>query len=331
MSNLETAPDETRCGGTIASGAVHEVLVGRDVPITKTTMVNRTLPHRDRRMIGAWCFVDHFGPEAIFNMPGMRVPPHPHIGLQTVTWLLEGSVEHRDSLGSVQTIEPGQLNLMTAGHGISHSEASPPERPPLLHGVQLWVALPDAERAIEPHFEHLADLPQQVQDGVTVTALLGELAGLRSPARVHTPIMGAQIEVRAGACTTLPLEPEFEHGCVVVEGAATIDGVSLAPGALLYLGSDRRELALASARGARVMILGGTPFAEEIIMWWNFVARTHDEIVQARNAWMSPERFQPADRTALHDRYGEVVGFDGGPLPAPDLPNLRLRPRPRVS
>ena len=157
--------------------------------------------------------------------------------------------------------------------------------------------------------------------------LLGEVAGHRSPARVHTPIMGARDHVRAGASTTLPLEPAFEHGALVVEGAVTSTASRWQPGALLYLGSDRRELALSRLHGGRVMILGGEPFAEEIIMWWNFVARTHDEIVQARNDWMSAARFDPHGGPAPDDRYGEVVGFDGGPLPAPDLPNLRLRPR----
>ena len=159
-------------------------------------MVNRTLPHRDRRMIGAWCFVDHFGPDAVITMPGMRVPPHPHTGLQTVTWLIEGAVEHRDSLGSVQTIEPGQLNLMTAGRGISHSEESPVDRPPSLHGVQLWVALPDGDRWMEPRFEHHAALPTFAEHGTSLTVLVGELAGERSPAVVHTPIVGAELSWR---------------------------------------------------------------------------------------------------------------------------------------
>ena len=330
MSNLEPAPAETLCGGAVATHATHQLLVGREVPITKTSMVNRTLPHRDRRMIGAWCFVDHFGPEAVITMPGMRVPPHPHIGLQTVTWLVDGSVEHRDSLGSVQAIQPGQLNLMTAGHGISHSEESPPDRPPLLHGVQLWVALPDADRATEPRFEHLVDLPRATDDGVTTTVLVGAVAGRPSAARMHTPIMGAEVTLVPGSSTRLPLEPEFEHGALVVEGEVAVDGESLRPGALLYLGSDRRDLALSSAGGGRVMILGGEPFAEEIIMWWNFVARTHDEIVQARADWMSAARFDPAYGSGSLDRYGAVVGFDGGPLPAPELPNLRLRARPRA-
>jgi redox-sensitive bicupin YhaK (pirin superfamily) len=229
----------------------------------------------------------------------------------------------------VQTIEPGQLNLMTAGHGISHSEESPPARPPLLHGVQLWVALPDADRATAPRFEHLAELPSIVDGGVTTTVLLGAVAGQRSPARVHTPIMGAEVTLPAGTSTALPLEPRFEHGALVVEGAVEVDGEQLAPGALLYLGSDRNELALQSAPGGRVMILGGEPFAEEIIMWWNFVGRTHDEIAQARADWMSSSRFEDGSSAAQPDRYGTVVGFVGGPLPAPELPNLRLRPRPR--
>ncbi len=328
MSNLERAPTETACGGVATTPATHQFLVGRDVPITKTSMVNRTLPHRDRRMIGAWCFVDHFGPDAVITMPGMRVPPHPHIGLQTVTWLVDGVIEHRDSLGSVQTIEPGQLNLMTAGHGISHSEESPPARPPLLHGVQLWVALPADDLGTAPRFEHLADLPRVVDAGVTTTILIGEVGGHRSPARVHSPIMGAEARLEPGASTSLPLQASFEHGALAVEGEVVVDGEHLQPGALLYLGSEREDLILSSSQGGRVMILGGEPFEEEIIMWWNFVGRTHDEIVQARDEWMSSARFGAAPGP-LHDRYGHVDGFDGDPLPAPELPAVRLRPRSR--
>src|SRR5690349_18995739 len=134
MSNLEPQPAQMECGGTdaVAAKPVADLIPGREVPLGRYTTVQRFLPHRTRRMVGAWCFVDRFGPDSVIALPGMRVPPHPHTGLQTVSWLLAGEILHRDSLGNVQPIVPGQLNLMTAGAGIAHSEESPARRPPTL-------------------------------------------------------------------------------------------------------------------------------------------------------------------------------------------------------
>lgn len=323
MSNREPNPSETLAGAQASCGPVHQMVEGRDVPITKTSLVNRTLPHRDRRMIGAWCFADVYGPEAVINMPGMRVPPHPHIGLQTVSWLLDGAIEHRDSLGSVQLIRPGELNLMTAGRGISHSEQSPRERPPQLHGAQLWIALPEGARRVEPRFEHVADLPRVTFDGIRATVLVGSLGDATqiatSSAQVHTPLVGADLEVTGAG--VVPLEPSFEHGVVVTSGEAEVDGESLTPGRLLFLGCGRSDLAVSSS-GARALLLGGEPFDEQVVMWWNFVARTHDEIDQARSQWMAG--------LGGGSVFGQVHGFDGAPLPAPALPTARLRPRGRA-
>ncbi|MGE5291516.1 MAG: pirin family protein [Micromonosporaceae bacterium] len=280
-------------------------------------IVTRTLPHRDRRMIGAWCFADHYGPEDIAAAPGMRVPPHPHTGLQTVSWLAEGEVLHRDSLGNLQTIRPGQLNLMTAGQAISHSEESPRDHSPVLHGVQLWVALPDEHRHTDPHFEHHAELPVLTSDGIGATVLMGELGGLESPARVYSPIVGAEISIGGGRTGRLPLRPDFEYAALVLSGAAEVDGLPLAPGPLVYLGCGRSSLAMGADRPARVLLLGGEPFDEQIVMWWNLVGRSHEEIVQAREDWMAGRRF------------GTVTGYDGEPLPAPPMPVTRLRPRGR--
>ena len=328
MSNLEQAPAESLCTGRATAGPVHELLEARVVPITKTSLVSRTLPHRDRRMVGAWCFVDHYGPDAVITMPGMRVPPHPHTGLQTVSWLLDGLVEHRDSLGTVQSIAPGQLNLMTAGRGISHSEESPQDRPPYLHGVQLWVALPEEARHVEPRFEHVAALPHVVDGGLDLTVLVGEVAGHRSPARVHTPLVGADAVLAPGTSSVLPLDPAFEHAVLVMSGAAEVDGVRLEPGRLLYLGSHREDLSLrcadgTPADGARVLLLGGEPFEEQIVMWWNFVGRSHEEIEAFRAEWTA------GLAAGGSERFGVVRGFDGDPLPAPALPNARLTPRGR--
>jgi redox-sensitive bicupin YhaK (pirin superfamily) len=322
VSNREAQRFETVCVSE-TSGPVHELIEGREVPISRTNLVNRTLPHRDRRMVGAWCFLDTYGPDAVITMPGMRVPPHPHIGLQTVSWLIEGAIEHRDTLGSLQIVRPGELNLMTAGRGIAHSEESPGERPPRLHGAQLWIALPDGARDVEPLFEHVVDLPRVDLGGVVATVLAGSLAGHESPAQVHSPLVGADLDVgRGGRTAVVPLEHGFEHGVVVTSGQAMVDGVTLAPGRLLYLGTGRDRLEVSSAGGARCLLLGGAPFEEEILMWWNFVARSHEEIVTAREEWM-------AELAGSATRFGRVVGYDGPPLPAPELPTSRLRPRGR--
>ena len=322
MSNLERHPQEAVCGGraAVAVEPVRELLAGAEVTLgPRGNRVVRTLPNRDRRMVGAWCFADHYGPEDLTAHPDarMRVPPHPHIGLQTVSWLVAGEVLHRDSLGNTQPIEPGQLNLMTAGRGIAHAEESPPDPPPTLHGVQLWVALPHAARAVDPHFEHHAALPVLTDRGVTVTVLMGELDGEASPAGVYTQLVGAEATLDAGADTRLPLRPDFEYAALALSGAVEVDGVPLPPGPLLYLGSGRSDLALRADRPGRVLLLGGEPFDERIVMWWNFVERDHEEIVAARDAWMGGSRF------------GAVRGYDGAPLPAPPMPTVRLRPRGR--
>jgi redox-sensitive bicupin YhaK (pirin superfamily) len=264
--------------------------------------------------VGAWCFVDHYGPDDIAAGPGMQVPPHPHIGLQTVSWLLEGEIHHRDSLGSDQHIRPGELGLMTAGAAIMHAEQSPVPHPALLHGVQLWVALPDAARSVAPAWEHHETLPVLRDSGATATLIMGSLAGETSPGTTHSPLMGVDVALGPGADLLLPLEPEFEHAVLVMSGALDVDGARLTPGAMLYLGCARRDLRMASTDGARLMLLGGAPFEEQIVMWWNFVARSNDEIVQARAQWMAG------------DAFGDVSGYDGYRLPAPELPPGQLKP-----
>jgi quercetin 2,3-dioxygenase len=245
------------------------------------------------------------------------VPPHPHIGLQTVSWLVTGEVLHRDSLGNNQLIKPGQLNLMTAGHAISHSEETPAEHPPVLHGVQLWTALPDKHRHVAPKFAHHADLPVLTETGVTVTVIMGELGDARSPARIFSPLVGAEAVLAEGADTRLPLIPDWEYAALVLSGTVEVDGQALSVGPLLYLGSGRSDLGLRSEASGRVLLIGGEPFDEQIVMWWNFIGRDHDEIVAAREDWMSGQRF------------GTVRGYSGDPLPAPPMPTTRLKPRGR--
>jgi hypothetical protein len=277
--------------------------------------VRRLLPLRRRRSVGAWCFVDHYGPTSVDGVGGMQVPPHPHIGLQTVTWLLQGDVLHRDSLGSEQMIRPGQLNLMTAGHGIAHSEESPDGHDPTLHGVQLWLALPDAQRQVVPGFEHHADLPSFGLAGFEITVFAGSLAGAQSPATVFSPVVGAQLRASRDTTGQLALTPGHEHVIFVATGSATADGAALAPGRMLYLGPGREQVEFAAAAGSTLFLLGGEPLGEPLLMWWNFVGRTPEDIIEAAREWGEGTRF------------GQVAGYRGPPLPAPPVDMVRLAHR----
>jgi redox-sensitive bicupin YhaK (pirin superfamily) len=257
--------------------------------------VRRALPQRARRTIGAWCFVDHFGPAD----DAVSIGPHPHIGLHTVTWLLEGEAVHHDSLGSEQPLRPGQLNLMSAGNGIAHAEEGrtpPPQPRPLTHGAQLWVAQPESTRHGAPAFEHHGELPQVELAAAIATVLLGTVDGATSPARADSPIVGIDVAARPGR-SVVPLRSDHEHGVVVLSGAIAIGDEVIEPGVLAYLGTDRDELVITAAEDARVLVLGGEPFGEAISMWWNFVARTHDEIDEARAAWQAADedRFAPVE------------------------------------
>jgi redox-sensitive bicupin YhaK (pirin superfamily) len=277
-------------------------------------------------MIGAWCFLDHYGPDDIKRTGGMWVPPHPHTGLQTVTWLFEGLGLHTDSLGSRQLIRPGQLYVMTAGHGIAHAEVSPADAPTYLHGVQLWVCLPDEVRDSAPaDFVHLSELPGFAGSGASVRVLMGSLAGQTSSAPTYSPLVGAELTLEPGASTTLPLEPGFEYGVLTVAGSMTVDGIEIPRNQMSYLGLGRSALAFTAAEGepAVAMLLGGAPFEEQIVMWWNFVARSHEEIVQMRQDWNG------SGLDGVPARFGRVADFDGDRLLAPPLPSTRLKARGR--
>lgn len=329
MTNLEPRPQEQVCVAGPETDV--ELIEPREVPLggPRAMTVRRTLPSRDRSLIGAFCFLDHYGPDDIAASGGMDVAPHPHTGLQTVTWLFEGRVLHQDALGSVQTIEPGQLNLMTAGHGICHSEEGTLTRFPEqrgLHGVQLWTVLPESTRHGERAFEHFAQVPTFAADGARVQVFMGTLGGLTSPARADTPLVAAQLDVPAGATVRLPVDPTFEHGVLLDSGTLTVAGTALEPAWLTYHAPGRRELVLeAGPEPVRAVLVGGEPFTEEVLMWWNFVGRTHEEVVAARAQWQAAIAGDPEGVA----RFGTVTGYDGPPLPAPDLPNVRLRPRRR--
>lgn len=319
MSNAERDPEELDVGGAAGVGTSPEPqrLDAREVPLggPRALLVRRTLPQRQIRTVGAFCFVDHYGPVRPRDEATqvMSVPPHPHMGLQTVSWLLAGTVDHRDSVGSTQQIRPGQLNLMTAGSGVSHSEYS--VGPGELHGVQVWVALPEEHRDQAPHFEHHDDLPLTTSGDITAIVIMGSSEGATSSAVAYSPVVAVELGVSTGGSGRWPLDSSFEHAVLLVQGSASVNGALVPHGAMQYLGWGKRELRLESATGARALLLGGEPFTEQLLMWWNFVGRSHDEIVQARHDWEDGERF------------GRVVGDDHPPLAAPPLPTSVLRPR----
>ena len=311
MSNLEEDPTEVLL--TDAAPSPLEILEPRDVPLggPRAMGVRRTLPQRARSLIGGWCFIDHYGPE----LTEMVVPPHPHTGLQTVSWLFAGDVEHRDSVGSRLTVEPGAVNLMTAGSGIQHSEVS---QRMLLHGVQLWVALPDAHRHVAPLFEHDVPVPFAV-GAATVRVFVGG----DSTVTTFSPLLGAQVDLPPHTTIDYPVDPTFEHGILLDTGTLTVDGTALPVAHLAYLAPGATIIRLESGPDAtRLILLGGEPLGEQIVMWWNFIGRSHEEIVGYRDQW---QREVIGHETSA-GRFGHT-DYDGSALPAPELPTVRLKPR----
>jgi redox-sensitive bicupin YhaK (pirin superfamily) len=295
-----------------------ERIATREAEIGGGLVIRRALPSLMRRMVGAWCFLDHAGPVEVGAGGGLRVGPHPHIGLQTFTWMIEGAVVHRDSLGNEQLITPGQVNLMTAGSGIAHSEDSADGSPGAvpsgrLHAAQLWIALPDAQRQRAPAFRNYPHLPLLELEGFSVRVLAGSTAGRTSPVEVYSPLMAADLTAPGAASLSLPLSRSFEHAALVLSGTALVAGEQLSPGTLLYLGPGREQLEISCAAPLRLLIIGGAPFAEEILLWWNFVARRPQEIEAATHAWNAGERF------------GVVAGSPSPRLVAPSVAGLKLR------
>lgn len=298
------------------------VLEPRDVPLggPRAMNVRRTLPHKNRSFVGAWCFLDHYGPDDVAATGGMDVPPHPHTGLQTVSWLFEGEIEHNDSGGVHAIVRPGEMNLMTGGRGIAHSEVSTRETS-VLHGVQLWVVLPTADRDAAREFQHYETPIVKLADGVRARVFIGELAGESSPVKTFTPLLGAELHLDAGARWEVPVDASFEHAVLVDQGSVRLNSTTLAASHLGIVDCGPERLELVADEPARLILLGGTPYTEEVVMWWNFIAPTHEEIEQAREDWQERS-----------DRFGHVEGYEGEPqwLPAPNMPNARLRPRGRT-
>lgn len=264
----------------------HQATVGRFT-------VARSLPVIGRRMIGAWCFADHFGPAEVSPESGLDVGPHPHTGLQTVTWITGGQVLHRDSLGSEQVIRPGEVNLMTAGQGITHAEEATGHYRGTLEGVQLWIAQTEATRHGAPRFDHRDVLPQVALHSFDGTVFAGTFGELAAGTTHDVPLVGMDAVVHGEA--TVPLDPSFEYGLIALTGDLDIEGRAVLPGTLAYLRPGRDEVTLRSPR-AHVLLLGGAPFGEKILMWWNFVGRSADELDAAAAQW-----------SARDDRFGRLT------------------------
>lgn len=277
--------------------------------------IARALPTSGRRTVGAWCFLDHAGPVRFPPGRGMQVGPHPHIGLQTFTWMVEGEVLHRDSLGNQQVIRPGEVNLMSAGRGIAHSEESVGDSG-AVHAAQLWIALPDAQRHGDPAFVHHAALPVAQAGGFRATVLAGAALGAVSPVQLFSELVGVDLAAPGAARTHVALEPRFEHALVCLRGTARVDGAPLEPGSLLYAAPGRIGVELACDAAAQLLLIGGTPFDEPLLMWWNFVGRSADEIERAAADWNAGRRF------------GEVPGTPLARIAAPDAGGLKLKARP---
>lgn len=287
---------------TIESIPVRNAIIGRDTPIA------RALPSRQKKMIGAWCFLDHAGPVSFPAGQGLDVGPHPHIGLQTFTWMIAGTVMHTDSLGSKQLISPNQINLMTAGHGISHTEVTPPNET-TMHAAQLWIALPDAHLHTSPAFTHYATLPVVQQNKIIYTILVGTFLEKTSPVTVYTPLVGVDIYAEQTSETTLHLNPAFEYGILVLAGTVKINGQLLDQSHLLTISTEADQLHIALNANSRLLFIGGEPFDTDIVLWWNFVGRDKAGLLQAREDW---ERKDP--------RFGEILDYPGDRLNAPAFP-----------
>ena len=270
--------------------------------------VRRALPRRGLRTVGAWCFADHMGPEVVTETSGLDVGPHPHIGLQTFTWLIEGEVMHQDSLGNAQLIRPGQVNLMTAGRGIVHTEDSLRDGA-RLHAAQLWIALPPGLVDCPPAFEHHPTLPRWQEGDTRLTLLAGRYGGQTAPTRVHSPLLGLDLESVGASRLTLTLEPGFEYGLLPLVGSVGIEGEVFQADEFAYLGTGRSALQIELAAGARALLLGGEPFAEPVLMWWNFVGFSKAAIAEAQRQWEHGDA-----------RFGEVGDGRAERLMPPPLP-----------
>ncbi len=249
--------------------------------------LQRLLPQRALRRIGAWCFLDHVGPLQFAPGAGLHVGPHPHIGLQTLSWMIEGEILHRDSLGHEQILGPGQIHLMSAGRGIVHSEDSVDERAGRLHMVQLWIALPAALQGCAPAFVHAPERPCWTQQGAELSLLVGEHAGRQAPLPVHSPLLALQVRSQQACSVDVELVADFEYGLQAQSGSYTVLGQSYHDHELAYLGQGHSRLRIEMAANSRCLLLGGAPYPDPLLMWWNFVAPTREILRRAQQDWLN--------------------------------------------
>ena len=294
--NMSGPIDEFTSSGDLGMTAI-EVREGRTTNIGRLGIV-RVLPTKRRRTVGPWCFVDLMTPDDIESPPPLEIGPHPHIGLATVTWLFAGSALHSDSLGTEQLIRPGQLNLMTAGHGIAHAEQGVDSTDVVADsgtmGVQMWLAQTEATRHGTSAFEHLDDLPVADLGNGEARVLIGHLDGAASPAAVDHPTIGLDLVLTQWA--VVPANPSFEHAVIPIDQPVKVEDTIVDPGALAIVPPGFDELRIETrAASARLMLLGGEPLGTRLKMWWNFVARTTDEITEAWHDWQvgNEDRFGP--------------------------------------
>ncbi|GEK80453.1 pirin family protein [Agrococcus baldri] len=337
MSNDEATIVENSEDACIdeAAAAGLELLLPREVPLggPRAMPVLRVLPNKHRHFVGAWCFADAFGPASLVGRPGtpdeprgMAVPPHPHTGLQTWSWLVDGAIEHRDSAGFSHTVRPGGLNIMTAGRGIAHSEYSTADTE-VLHGVQLWTVLPSHERGRDPWFDGLDEVPRvELAEGVVGSVFVGSYAGGESTVGAYSPLLGVELRMAAGSEARLELRDGFEHGLLALTNGITVDDVPVARGAMAYAAPGREALIVSAAHDAVAILIGGEPFEEEVVMFWNFIGTDHDEVSAARDQWMREREAGAGDRP----RFGSVVDDLSPPLASPRLPSAQLLPRGRA-
>lgn len=281
---------------------------GRPSDLGNGLTVLRALPTVQRRMVGPWCFLDHIGPVEFASGNGMHVGAHPHIGLQTFTWMIEGELLHRDSLGNEQQIRPGQVNLMTAGQGIVHTEDSLHDGQ-RMHAAQLWIALPEKAANVAPAFDHYPELPNWVEADCTFTLLAGSFAGRTMPGNFHSPLIGLDAVSKRGGDLKLALNPGFEYGILALEGELRIGEALFKTDEFAYLGVGRQAINIDMAAGTRILLLGGEPFGEPVEIWWNFVSSSKAEIAKAQHAWETGD-----------PRFGRVNGDSGRRLTAPRIP-----------
>ena len=269
--------------------------------------ISRALPIREHRLVGPWCFLDRFGPITFSESKPMNVLPHPHIGLQTETWLLDGEVLHTDSIDTEAIVRPGGVNIMTSGKGIAHAEMTPKKNTGHLDGVQLWIALPDAYRKMEPSFDSILEVPKLEFHGGVIHLFAGSFDKITSPGKFYSEIFGIDLEVHPEDQVEIGLNSEFEHAALVLGGDCIFEDQTLETKTLYYLNPGRSAAAIKSREGCRLLLIGGTPFPEKILMWWNFVGRTPEEIARARSDWEET------------DRFGKVRGTYKSRLSAPNL------------